>query len=180
MKKRGVLSLWKVILLVITGLVGIAGVTILGLYLTGSFNEKENDPQDMAFSQVLDEGLGNFNSTLQQYEIASDFKITIVSTTENVTNNKVTLSLRGGQAKNGFVSDGVIKVPQVVTLNKSFNVTLEPEYNADIFEDWVVGGTSLLTAKSENVLLPSKTIKIVVDVPVYDITPARCFNGQLP
>jgi len=169
MKKRGVLSLWKVILLVITGLVGIAGVTILGLYLTGSFNEKENDPQDMAFSQVLDEGLGNFNSTLQQYEIASDFKITIVSTTENVTNNKVTLSLRGGQAKNGFVSDGVIKVPQVVTLNKSFNVTLEPEYNADIFEDWVVGGTSLLTAKSENVLLPSKTIKIVVDVPVYDI-----------
>lgn len=169
MKKRGVLSLWKVILLVITGLIGIAGVTILGLYLTGSFNEKENDPQDMAFSQVLDEGLGCFNSQLQQYEIASDFKITIISTTENVTNNKVTLSLRGGQARNGFVSDGIIKVPQIVTLNKSFTVTLEPEYNADIFEDWVVGGTSFLTAKSENVLLPSKTIKIVIDIPVYDI-----------
>ena len=58
MKKRGVLSLWKVIMLVFASLIGVAGVSVLGVYLSGGFNEKHIDPQDMSFDTNLSEGEG--------------------------------------------------------------------------------------------------------------------------
>lgn len=169
MKKRGVLSLWKVIMLVIAGIVGVVGVTVLTLYLMGRFEDEFVEPQDMSFVKTIDDGAGYFNDELGQYEVSSNFKLTISSTTENVTEKRITLSLKNGQVKDGYITDGIIKVPQEVTLNKPFEVTLEPEYNVDIFQDWIVGGVSTLTAKSTNVLMSAQTVKIAVDVPVYSI-----------
>ncbi|MGN1201038.1 MAG: hypothetical protein ACI4R8_02085, partial [Candidatus Caccovivens sp.] len=185
MKKRGVLSLWKAILLVIVGFVGVAGATALSLYLAGSFDEKHIEPLDMSFSQILDDGLGSYNPDYRseedakkgitgRYEVSSDFKMTIISTTEGVTEDVVTLSLDGGrkvmQGQNAMITDDVITVPQTVKLNQAFTVQLNTLYNQDVFENWVVGGSSLLTATSENVVLPRKSVRIFVDVPVQEIS----------
>lgn len=171
MKKRGVLSLWKVIILVIVGIIGIAGVSVLSLYLMGKFDKPFVEPENISFVKEIEDGSGYYNDTLGQYEVASNFDMTIASTTENVTERKITLSLAGGSVLNGYVSDGIITVPQEVELNKPFTVVLNTEYNADphIMEDWIVGGKSVLTAKSTNVLISAETVTICVDVPVYDI-----------
>lgn len=171
MKKRGVLSLWKVIILVIVGIIGVAGVSVLSLYLMGKFDEAFVEPENISFVKQIDEGSGYYNETLGQYEVASNFEMTITTTTENVTEKKITLSLAGGSVLNGYVSDGIITVPQEVEINKPFTVSLNTEYNADshIMEDWIVGGKSVLTAKSTNVLISAETTTICVDVPVHSI-----------
>lgn len=169
MKKRGVLSLWKVIMLVFASLIGVAGVSVLGVYLSGGFNEKHIDPQDMSFDTNLSEGEGYYNTNLGQYEVASDFKLVIRTTTEDVTEKKVTLSLKNTKvSEGGYISDGIIRVPQIVSLNTPFSVTLE-KGQVESFDEWVKGGTSVLTAKSSNILLTAQTAKIAVDVPVSSI-----------
>lgn len=169
MKKRGVLSLWKVIMLVFASLIGVAGVSVLGVYLSGGFNEKHIDPQDMSFDTNLSEGEGYYNTNLGQYEVASDFKLVIRTTTEGVTEKKVTLSLKNTKvSEGGYISDGIIRVPQIVSLNTPFSVTLE-KGQVESFDEWVKGGTSVLTAKSSNILLTAQTAKIAVDVPVSSI-----------
>ena len=169
MKKRGVLSLWKVIMLVFASLIGVAGVSVLGVYLSGGFNEKHIDPQDMSFDTNLSEGEGYYNTNLGQYEVASDFKLVIRTTTEDVTEKKVTLSLKNTKvSEGGYISDGIIRVPQIVSLNTPFSVTLE-KGQVESFDEWVKGGTSVLTAKSSNILLTAETAKIAVDVPVSSI-----------
>ena len=170
-KKRGVLSLWKVIILVIVGILGVAGVTVLSLYLMGRFDKEYVEPENISFVEDVSDGAGYYNTTLGQYEVSSDFSMTITTTTENVTERKVTLSLKNGVAQNGYISDGIITVPQEVSLNQPFTVTLNTEYNSNpqILEDWIVGGVSTLTAKSSNVLLSAQTVTICVDVPVHGI-----------
>ena len=169
MKKRGVLSLWKVIVLVFASLIGVAGASVFGVYLSGGFNEKHVDPQDMSFDTNLSEGEGYYNTNLGQYEVASDFKLVIRTTTEGVTEKKVTLSLKNTKvSEGGYVSDGIIRVPQIVSLNTPFSVTLE-KGQVESFDEWVKGGTSVLTAKSSNILLTAQTAKIAVDVPVSSI-----------
>lgn len=169
MKKRGVLSLWKVIVLVFASLIGVAGASVFGVYLSGGFNEKHVDPQDMSFDTNLSEGEGYYNTNLGQYEVASDFKLVIRTTTEGVTEKKVTLSLKNTKvSEGGYISDGIIRVPQIVSLNTPFSVTLE-KGQVESFDEWVKGGTSVLTAKSSNILLTAQTAKIAVDVPVNSI-----------
>lgn len=169
MKKRGVLSLWKVIVLVFASLIGVAGASVFGVYLSGGFNEKHVDPQDMSFDTNLSEGEGCYNTNLGQYEVASDFKLVIRTTTEGVTEKKVTLSLKNTKvSEGGYISDGIIRVPQIVSLNTPFSVTLE-KGQVESFDEWVKGGTSVLTAKSSNILLTAQTAKIAVDVPVRSI-----------
>lgn len=169
MKKRGILSLWKVIVLVFASLIGVAGASVFGVYLSGGFNEKHVDPQDMSFDTNLSEGEGYYNTNLGQYEVASDFKLVIRTTTEGVTEKKVTLSLKNTKvSEGGYISDGIIRVPQIVSLNTPFSVTLE-KGQVESFDEWVKGGTSVLTAKSSNILLTAQTAKIAVDVPVSSI-----------
>ncbi len=169
MKKRRVLSLWKALVLVFSGLVGLAGVTVLSLYLMGNFNNEIIEPGSIEFVKELSEGEGYYNDSLKQFEVSSDFKMTITTPTENVTETKIMLSLKNNiETKDGYISDGIIKVPQEVYLNKPFTVSLVK--NDDVLsEEWVVGGISTLTAKSTDVLSDSKTEKIAVDVPVSDI-----------
>ena len=169
MKKRGVLSLWKVIMLVFTSLIGVAGASVLGVYLSGGFDEKYVEPQDMSFDANLSEGEGYYNTNLGQYEVSSDFKLVIKTTTEDVTEKKVSLSLKNTKvSEDGYISDGIIRVPQTVSLNTPFSVTLE-KGKVESFDEWTKGGVSILTAKSSNILLTSQTTKIAVDVPVSSI-----------
>jgi len=79
MKKRKVLSVWKSILLTFAGVLGVAGVTVLGVYLTKGFDEEKVLPESIAFEQTLDSGLGYFNSEANRFEVSSDFQITITT-----------------------------------------------------------------------------------------------------
>ena len=166
-KKRGVLKLWMAIILVFAGLVGVVGVTVLTLFLMGRFEDEVVKPLDMSFVQELDDGLGFYDESLSTnsvsyYKVASDFKLTISTTTEGVTEKKVTLALNNGVLSDGYITNGIIKVPQEVTLNRPFEVTLVKNPT----DDWIVGGISTITATSQNVLLSKKTAQIAVDTPV--------------
>ena len=176
MKK--VLSVWKTIILVISALIGVAGVTVLSLYLMGELSEEKVEPQDILFEKVLADGDGFYNESLSQFEVASDFKLTISTTTENVTEKKVALSLIGASSKadeDGYISDGVIRVKQVVEIGKPFDVYLEPTYNQTLDTNWIMGGQSLITATSSNVLADPQSIQIAVDCLVEDID--VCISG---
>lgn len=168
MKKRGALSLWKAILLVITGLIAVAGCTVLGIYLTGGFEDNPVLPANINIEKVVD-GEGYFNESLNRFEVASDFDMTISSNTEGVTQKEVTLSLQNGQLKDGYITDGIIKVPQKVNINTPFTVELVKTYNLILNVDWVVGGISTLYAQSSNILLEQQQVQIAVDVPVESI-----------
>ncbi len=166
-KKRGVLKLWMAIILAFAGLVGVVGVTVLTLFLMGRFEDEVIKPEDMGFVSQLDEGLGFYDPTMSSgnssyFKVASDFKLTISSSTEGATQNKVTLSLNNGVLVDGFLSNGIIRVPQQVLLNRPFEVTLMKNPTDDL----IVGGLSTITASSENVLLSKKTATIAVDTPV--------------
>ena len=165
---RKALSVWKVILILMASLVGVGGATTLGLYLMGSFKEKVVEPENMSFSHEVS-GQGYYNTANNTYELSSDSKLRIVCSTKDVTETKVTLSLLGGYERNGYVSDGIIRVPQTVELNKDFTVELLEQYRESLEQNWIVGGQSQITAKSENTLLTSQTIKVAVDVPVNNL-----------
>lgn len=167
LKKRKVLPVWKVIILIFVGFIGIAGATALVLYFMGTFDEKVVPPDDLAFTQTID-GEGIYENGI--YKLSSDSNLTIVSTTEDVTESKITLSLDNAiWTRNGYTSDGVIIVPIEVELGQAFKVELVKQNNTELNGDWIVGsvdGNSRLTARSENILLGSQTIEIAVDTPV--------------
>lgn len=167
LKKRKVLPVWKVIILIFVGFIGIAGATALVLYFMGTFDEKVVPPDDLAFTQTID-GEGIYENGI--YKLSSDSNLTIVSTTEDVTESKITLSLDNAiWTRNGYTSDGVIIVPIEVELGQAFTVELVKQNNTELNGDWIVGsvdGNSRLTARSENILLGSQTIEIAVDTPV--------------
>lgn len=176
MKKKGkVLSLWKTILLVFVGMIALAGGTALTLFLMGEFNEKNIDPENFSFVETVVDGEA-YCSGMEQgnyvFQASSDFKLMISTETEGVTNKEITIQLKGGVTRNGYVSDGIISVKEKVEIGKPIDIYLVKQFNADINDNWVVGGQGLrseLTAKSENINLTSQKIYISVDVPVYDI-----------
>lgn len=172
MKKKGVMSLWKAILLVIFGLIGAAGVTALVLFLTGQFNEKVVEPADMSVVQSVN-GQGLYNGELNRFELSGDSYLTISSTTEGVTKTKVSLSFENLPkpiVKDGKISDGNIIIPQTVYLNKPFQVSVCEKYNPTIGCDWAVGGISKIIAASESSeKLDNQRFTVCVDVPVYGI-----------
>ena len=167
LKKRKVLPVWKVIILIFVGFIGIAGATALVLYFMGIFDEKVVPPDDLVFTETID-GEGIYENGI--YKLSGDSNLTIVSTTEDVTESKITLSLDNAiWTRNGYTSDGVIIVPIEVELGQAFTVELVKQNNTELNGDWIVGsvdGNSRLTAKSENILLGSQTIEIAVDTPV--------------
>lgn len=166
-KNRKALPVWKVLILIFAGFIGVAGVTALVLYLTGRFDEEVVPPNDLAFVETVD-GEGMYEDGI--YKLSGDVNLTIVSSTESVTESKITLSLANTLwTKNGYTSDGVIIVPVEVELNQAFKVELVRQNNSEIDIDWIVGSVdrnSRLTATSENILIGTETIEIAVDTPV--------------
>jgi len=166
-KKRAPLALWKVIMIVVASLIGVAGATALVLFLTGRLDDKINDPEDMAFMRTVDgQGFAENIDGDNWFFLADDSELTISCTTEGVTETKVSLSLKNGVTRNGKITDGVITIPNEVELNKPFKVELVRR-NGSIVGS--VDGYSYITAKSQNILLPTRNAIIAVDTPVSEI-----------
>lgn len=180
-------AVWKTIVSVISGIVAVVGVTVLGVYLAGGFNEKIVNPESISFSYDSDQ----FNPNNNQLEITEDFTLTIVSPTEGVTKNKVTLSFSGNlpiTRDNGYISNTIIQVPEVVTIGQPFQVHLLTELLKDeggqyILDennqriDWIKGGITTLVATSEYNQIGTTRIQIAVDVPVYK-TEIEVYNSN--
>lgn len=169
-KKRGVLSLWLTIVLVFAGMLGIAGVTVLAVYLTGGFNKPVVEPDSIVFSTEIDDGLGQFDNN--QFEVSSNFQMKIITTKEGVTETDVTLSMTNGNpvtGRPGYITDGVIIIPQKVKLNTNFLVELSTaSINENGFNiDWVKGGFSTIYAQSSIPTVERTSCNIAVDVPVH-------------
>ena len=176
---------WLTILLVILGVGVISGITVLGVYLAGGFEERVINPESIAFS--YEDGL--YNSSTNQLEVVEDFSLTITSPTQNVTRGRVTLSFPNDNVTHRIVQDdgityidnGKLQVPEVVTIGQPFTVRLVrdnylvddagneilDQYNQPV--DWIVGGISTLRATSEYNQIGSVDLQVAVDVPVYKI-----------
>ena len=176
---------WMTILGVVGGVSLVCGATVLGVFLTGGFEEKVVSPEDISF--VYDESL--FNDAYSQLEISDssqegEFELVINTTTEEVTQKKVELSFDDALEENvvtsihGFVSNSIIQVPQFVNIGEPFTVKLlnemieveEENGEGEIVSkkiDWIKGGISTLFAQSENIDVPVTSLKIAVDTPVY-------------
>ncbi len=177
-KKRGPMALWKVLILVFVALIGIAGATALVLFLTGKFDEDHIEPEDMAFTHIVDgQGYADNVGDNTWYFLSDDSNVTISCTTENVTETKVKLTLRNGRSVDGnpdYITDGVIIIPSEVELNKAFKVELARVGGQ------IIGSTredasgnriySYITAESQNIILPRKHAYVAVDTPVSSIS----------
>ena len=159
-KKRKVLATWKVVLITIAAIIGLLGVSTFVMYLLGYFNEEVVNPENISFVQGEE-----YNAETGMYEVSSDFYMTITSSTEGTTVNNVTLSLGSTMAENGYLDNGIIRVPQTVRLNTPFLVTL-----STLGSDYINGGITNLRATSDNRLIAPITATIAVDVPVSEIT----------
>jgi len=195
-------AIWKTLSIVISSVILVSGMTVLGVYLAGGFKPKVVNPDSISF--VLDDKW--FNAQTNQFEVTTDFTLTIEATTSSadpITNNKVELSLDNGITyetqeidENGIVKDvvkvrnDVISIPQIVTIGQPFKVSLAKPYlkdnKGDLFRDenghlvnWITGGITTITATSQNKFIPSTSVKVAVDTPVYSIsTKAVDFAGK--
>lgn len=163
-------AVWKTVLVVISSVIFVAGVTLLGIYLAGGLRNPVTPPEDIDF--VVDSDL--YNPDKSQFEVTEDFELVLTSSTEQVTERQVRLSFTGSTTTNpstGTISDGVITVPQMVNIGEPFTVTLNmTRYQELDGENWIAGGISTLIATSmANDQAQPKSVKIAVDVPVYDI-----------
>ncbi len=178
---------WQMVLIFVTIIFLAVGGGVLYVYLNDGFKPKVIYPETIDV-QDLDNVL---NSTRAQYEATEDFQLTFTSQTEGVNRKGITLSFPSGiavtrDAENGTISDGVITVPEKVTLGQSFTVSLVKQaydknnnliedlndYNAE--EDGAItyinkGGVSNLIITPESNTDYNKQITIAVDVPVLEV-----------
>ena len=176
--EKGKWSVGKTIASVISSVALISGVTVLGVYLSGGFEETVVNPQSINFDYS---GLQYSNGQLEISGVES-FSLTISSPTENVTRKKVALSFGEGvdySRANGYISNKIIQVPEEVELGEAFTVRLLQKSFAydtngdgenDLTFDSIAGGISTLIAKSEYNQINSQSLQIAVDTPVYKIT----------
>ncbi len=176
--EKGKWSVGKTIASVIGSVAVISGVTILGVYISGGFEERVVNPQSINFDYS---GLQYSNGQLEISGVES-FSLTISSPTENVTKKKVALSFGEGvdySRANGYISNKIIQVPEEVELGKAFTVRLlqksfaydtDGDGENDLTFNSIAGGISTLIAKSEYIQINSQSLQIAVDTPVYKIT----------
>lgn len=169
-KKRFSWKVWMTIASVFLGVSAIAGAVVLGVYLTGGFEEKIVAPERISF--------GHDENTY--LEVEENFQLVITTDTPDVTETKVTLSFDTGipvVKRNGKISNHSIEIPEVVYIGEPFTVRLlrerlTDEQGNEILEngqpiDWIVGGLSTIYTTSEAGSAINTKINIAVDVPVY-------------
>ena len=121
-KRRKAMAVWKVILITIASIIGLIGVTVLALWIRGDFNDNPVYPETGIFFVV--DGNEKYNSDLGVIESSSSFSLTLSTTTEDVNRTTVSLSLPNGVRENGYIDNGIIRVPETVQLNRAFTVEL--------------------------------------------------------
>lgn len=148
---------FKIVLACFGFILAVVGITAGVLFLTGKFDKEVVQPGDIAFE-------------ITEKLTEDDFEVVVNTTTENVTEKDVTLSLTNQTEADGMISDGVITVPKVVKLGKPFTVKVNKTHYAGMTEEWNVGGTSIIRAKSTNPLIQEATpLTVEVDVPVHSL-----------
>ena len=174
-KKRKAMALWKVILITISSIIGLIGVTVLALYIRGDFNDNPVYPESGIFF-VLD-GNEKYNSELNVIETSESFSLTLSTSTEDVNRRTVNLSLPTGThatvRENGYLDNGIIRVPETVQLDRAFNV----ELSVSPTDNHIAGGLTSITATSTYPTINPVTISVNVDVPVEEIT-AYCYDAE--
>lgn len=150
-------------------IIGVVGGVFGVKYLKGDFNEKAINPEHISFE-------------FEEYDVTDDFYITITTTTENVTDNKVKLSFPNNVTSysygKGYITDRNIIVPTTAKLGEPFKVELYKTQDVEADNnDWIKGGESDLIATSECITAPFDTTTIYVDVPVYK-TELVMFSGD--
>ena len=148
------------------------GGTLLGVFATGGFNEKQIAPETISF----DYNPELFNTDYSQLEVTDSngsgvFELILTTPTEEVTETKVKLSFNDSYPvtkAGGFISNTVIQVPEYVTIGQPFSAkmlteTLKLEDGSEV--DWIKGGISHLHAESTDEVFAD--LQIAVDTPVY-------------
>lgn len=148
---------FKIVLACFGFIFAVVGITAGVLFLTGKFDKTVIQPDDIAFE-------------ITEKLTEDDFEVVVNTTTENVTERDVTLSLTNQTESDGMISDGVITIPKVVKLGTPFTVKVNKTHYAGMTEEWNVGGTSIIRAKSTNPLIQEATpLTVEVDVPVHSL-----------
>ena len=181
-RKRGVLSVWATLLIVLGVFAGVIGIVALVMFLTGQLDKNIVEPQDLSISIVDEKTLNPASPENVGYAqdnnfyVSNDFHLVINTTTEGVTEKRVRLRFDGDYRTNsprrGFITDidNVLTVPEYVEIGTPFEVTLGREYNSDLDAQVVIGGLKTLIASSvANVELGYLTFSVAVDVPVSGI-----------
>lgn len=155
----------KLFIFALLALVGALGVIIGVMYVTGGLKPKVVAPENIMFE------FANVGET--EFNLSNDTFIKVTTSTVDVTETKVTLSLPAQQigSQNGitYITDGIIKVPQTVWLNQPFKVELIQAENPEISQSWIKGGISALTAKSSALEVTPIQTRVNVDVPVHSV-----------
>lgn len=148
----------KIFAICLGGMIGVCGVSMGIMYLTGYFNTTPVYPEYIAFAA-------------NEYEVEGDFKMKITTTTEDVNQLDIILSFDGVESDGDTISDGIITVPKYVKIGQEFDVKVvkSPQVLNGQTLDWVNGGISKLTAKSTDIKIQKAETYVYVDVPVYDI-----------
>lgn len=174
-KKRKAMALWKVILITISSIIGLIGVTVLALYIKGDFNDNPIYPESGIFF-VLD-GNEKYNQDLGVLETAESFSLTLSTSTEDVNRKTVKLSLPTGTREmvreNGYLDNGIIRVPETVQLDRAFTV----ELSTSPTDNHIAGGLTSITATSTYPTIDPQTVYINVDVPVESIE-VFCYDAE--
>ncbi|MEG1499955.1 MAG: hypothetical protein RR400_02705, partial [Clostridia bacterium] len=145
---------------------GVVGATAAVMFFTGKFNPVVIQPENIEFVET--EKMSD-----------ADFMAKIVSSTPDITEKTVTLSMDKGIVRDGFLSDGNIKVPEKVEIGKEFKVEVVKTKYAELDGAlWNKGGISVLNAKSSNLLIASAApMTIKIDVPVSKIN-VQIFDSE--
>lgn len=162
------LKWWQGLLIAIAGVLLAIGGVFLYVYFTTGIGAKKVYPENIAF-EIKDangETLEGYNEELGQFEMSEDFSMRIGTQTEGVNQNTLTLSFTSNfteTAVDGYITNGVISIPQKVTIGQDFEVKVQQ------IDDWNVGGIATIYASTENKLLLPTSAKIAIDVPVKSI-----------
>ncbi len=174
-KKRKAMALWKVILITISSIIGLIGVTVLALYIKGDFNDNPIYPESGIFFVL--EGNEKYNQDLGVLETAESFSLTLSTSTEDVNRKTVKLSLPTGTREtireNGYLDNGIIRVPETVQLDRVFTV----ELSTSPTDNHIAGGLTSITATSTYPTIDPQTVYINVDVPVESIE-VFCYDAE--
>lgn len=175
---------WQLVLIFVSIVLLAVGGGVLYVYLTDGFKTKDVYPE----IEITDSDNVLNNS---QYEVTDDFDLVFTTQTEGVNKKGITLSFPSGVAftrdeENGTISDGVITVPEKVTLDQKITISLVKQAydkNSNLVEDVEnyneeengkltyinKGGISNLVITPESNTDYNQKITIAVDVPVLSL-----------
>ena len=162
MKKFTFVTFIKIFGICLGSLLGVLGITLGVMKLTGAMDEPSIYPTQIAFEY-------------ETYDVDSDFTAKITSTTLDITKKDITLTfVTTEQIKetDGYITDGVITIPKSVKIDEEFTIKLNKTINDGECDgnNWIAGGHSEIRATSvDNPKCNSAKTKVNVDVPVYKI-----------